>query len=329
MNELDLDELDKAVSAMMNQPSTPGAAPKPEPTAPAAAATPAPAPTPEPAVMPSVVPEAPKSEPTPAMPEKPATTVPDREEIAVRRSTATIPTRQRLRGSAMDIVNTSAPVTKPPVTAPRVAPTITPAADQTPAAETVAEPIAPSVPTLSTADQKTITPPPEPVEEETKQPVETPTSPFVDTKVEKRPLGAYNAPAPEPAQPAPAAEAPTTMKATAPDVKEFSSEVIAAESADADKFVTSNSGFKPFGQTTAPQPQPEKPAEPSANIYDTKNYHAAPQMIVGKKKTSFLTILLIIILVIILAAAGAVAYLYFTNNLSALNGILNIFGISV
>lgn len=160
-------------------------------------------------------------------------------------------------------------------------------------------------------------------------------TPFVTTKVEKRPLGAFAGPAsPETPPKPPVKEPEQTPSLEQKPQKELSPEVVAVESADTGKFnldrpipsqpaPTPESDLNHARQMAIPQQyktatkQPDETARP---VFDTKEYNQpllaehVPHR--GGKGWLVVTILLLLILM-----AGAVAYFILFGNFDLSQGL--------
>lgn len=171
---------------------------------------------------------------------------------------------------------------------------------------------------------------------------ELPATPFVNTKVEKRPLGSFAAaPAPAPAQPTlTKTDNPVTPQSPAADDEkpepaaidtpatpaELKPEIVAVESAEADY---AKAGWEkpqddePVGDLrhmSIPQQHhghDKAPAKDERPVFDTKNYHPPLQPVAtakhhtGSKAGAILTVILIILLI----AAGVGAYFVATGSI--------------
>ncbi|HKX73498.1 MAG TPA: hypothetical protein VJM32_05765 [Candidatus Saccharimonadales bacterium] len=164
-------------------------------------------------------------------------------------------------------------------------------------------------------------------------PAEPAATPFVNAKVEKRPLGAYSDAAPTPAtapQAAPAPEVPTPEeRAEAASIEtpaapeELNPEIVAVESADVDYSQAHNEQEAPLNtlrQMAIPQQYhagEKKSSKHDRPIFDTKDYHPPLQPVAtakhhtGSKAGAILTLILIILLV----AAGVGAYFVATGSI--------------
>lgn len=206
-------------------------------------------------------------------------------------------------------------------------------AEDEPKAEPVAE--------VETEPAPKVTPEPETPAEPAPEP---PATPFVNTKVEKRPLGSFAAPAPAPtATPAPTTltkpedpvKPPTVQPEDKPDAAtidvpatpaELKPEVVAVESAEGDyskagwEKPDDTESFGNLRQMSIPQQHHGHDKEPSKDerpVFDTKNYHPPLQPVAtakhhsGSKAGALLTVILIILLV----AAGVGAYFVATGSI--------------
>lgn len=150
---------------------------------------------------------------------------------------------------------------------------------------------------------------------------EEPNTPFVTTKVEKRPLGAFA----DTPQPAPPAEKPEELEPATVDTqqpKEFSPEVVAVESAEPGRY---NNGeekeadMDDLRQMAIPQQYhqaPKTPAKDSRPVFDTNEYHPPINAAHAAHRTSSsLGWVLVLIFVIALVIALVGAYYTMTGNL--------------
>lgn len=168
--------------------------------------------------------------------------------------------------------------------------------------------------------EETPGPEPAPAEPQTPQPLE---SPFLsDTKVEKRPLGAFST-----AEPTVSNE-PDTLLLEAPDeelltaktedvpapelvveevVKEETPKPVIEPTPESDPIQE-----VPQGPTSITQQYKEQPStvdQPSGAIYDTETYHQ-PLVHTPKKKSGALVIVWILALILVGAGAGAAVYFF-------------------
>lgn len=308
MNELDFDELDRAVSSLMN--NTPNAAPVATSTSPKndVDALDAAMPTQPSPVAASVTPV---SAPVPSAPVVPAP-MPPAAPVAPR-------------GKFMDIVRPSAdpkPQTQPAPTRPIAAMQVTPSR---PVMTTTASPVPPTTPVATSADTPVQT-----------QPLSTPFLP--DTKVEKRPLGGSGLVMSQPqgGQPMPAS-APSDMPAGlssnatsgAADVspavpeedrqthagvvpEELGNELLALESGShfSQQIADAPAASPVVGPVSIAQQYREVPSDTtptSGAIYDTAQYHQ-PLMHPAKKTPGWVWIVAIVGVLLIGAGLGALVY---------------------
>lgn len=133
-------------------------------------------------------------------------------------------------------------------------------------------------------------------------------TPFVTTKVEKRPLGAYTATPEAPEKPA---EVPA--KADLAEASLQSNQHLApAEEPDHDMNDLRQMAIPPQYQTA----QNDKKEGAHHNVFDTKEYHATPQMMPGahhKRSSPWLTVSIVVLVVLIIAAV-AVGYFMMTGT---------------
>lgn len=150
-------------------------------------------------------------------------------------------------------------------------------------------------------------------------------SPFVTTKVEKRPLGAYtqsSGPEQEPVTPHESQIAANREEPQPTSQPELSPEVVAIESAPAAVHHSSQTVADPADDShhMAIPPQRHAYDQPSAQqtrpVFDTKEYHAPAQPVHAAHRTaSAWGWVLIVVLVLLLAAAGVVAYFVMTGEI--------------
>lgn len=370
MKELDLDELHKAVSQLMDDTGKPKGKKQPKKTE-------------------AVIKDAPTSQPVVAK-EEPITpaatkTAGESVRVTVNRPLPKLATRARLRGAAMDIVQKNKPVIAPPsAQAGRTAAIIQPArqvaqeplrpaapieapdisdetlasinmqadtgkapdiltktdqeawpdpldfhtfeeekpkepAEQTEVPKLQAEPVIAQEPALPETPPPTLETAAPPIESETAQTA----TPFVTTKVEKRPLGAYaDKPAEQPPEPKPAApsepeeppkksEEPSQL-APIPQPKELSPEVLAVESAPEDAVPQQDEPHDMDNLRQMSIPQQYKTAEHGKNdsihpVFDTHEYH--PPIHAPAHTTHGHHFGIMITLLIVLTLVAAAAYL--------------------
>lgn len=146
-----------------------------------------------------------------------------------------------------------------------------------------------------------------------------PSTPFVTTKVEKRPLGAYADAQPEPAAPV-AAPIEQDKPAFVPD--ESTTKEDMAETA----IHSSHHLFKPgqependmdnLRNMSIPQQYHTAHAEPTDaihSVFDTKEYHAAPQPVHTARHGGPGVVIAVVVLIVLIVAAVAVGYLMMTG----------------
>jgi hypothetical protein len=136
-------------------------------------------------------------------------------------------------------------------------------------------------------------------------------SPFVTTKVEKRPLGAFADAAHEPPKavlPEPDAHVPH---------ESTSKEEMASASFESKSHVTPEEHDPTDLRSMTIPPQyhqsEQKPHEDIRDMYDTKEYHAAPQHMHTAHKSSPALIIGVVVLIVLIIAAVAVGYLMMTG----------------
>jgi len=351
--DMDLDELDQAVSKLMDQPKGKRASKKPvfvpprdEPVTPpkedsnnfAVKVTTTPFAPPAPVSSP----EHDSILPTPAHDAR--LTAP------VSRPMPRVPERRRTHPGAMDIIQPVTKIAPPSATPARVGATLKPSGPVVPdpvvPRPTAPKPVIPAEPSpaevsdevlaslgLDTKPSPTITHQqadhekwPDPLDfhdfdksAEPPKPDPAPTmdiakpddainvSPFVTTKVEKRPLGAYantETPAPQPETP---------PKAELAEVAIQSNQHIEPhpnEEPEHDMNELRQMAIPPQYQQAANDKK-----DTIHNVYDTKEYHAAPQMMPTARKGSspWLTISIVVLAVLVVAAV-AVGYFMMTGT---------------
>lgn len=142
-------------------------------------------------------------------------------------------------------------------------------------------------------------------------------TPFVTTKVEKRPLGAYaNVAAQTPGKPEPEEvsvtdEAPSKGEMAAAAIK--SNQHVERPDEDEHDMNKLRNMSIPQQYHTAEQ----KPSDEVHSLFDTKEYHAAPQPIAhaAKKGGSAWFVIMVVVLIVLLIAAVVVGYLMMSGNL--------------
>lgn len=323
-NDLDLDELHDAVNALMEQS-------KSKKTAPSTENTPVPVTT-EPAQAVEV------------NKQKVVAQTADSNKIEVRRPLPNLAVG-RPRGRAMDVIG---PKQSPPVMPPssrggREAPTIQPS-QEVKAEAPKAEPAEPS-PVHETPELK-----PEAPKHEWPDPLELQstdvnsqvsataneksqadqqsygTSPFLNTKVEKRPLGAYAVEKSEPEveqnnQTAPdLAEMPDQALSTPQQPSELSPEVVAVESAETEHLAApeSNNEIQDARQSAIHQQYQTKPKDVDVGshpVFDTKDYHPPIESHTHPKNGSALGWVMVIVFALVLIGALLFAFYMMTGGL--------------
>jgi hypothetical protein len=192
-----------------------------------------------------------------------------------------------------------------------------------PPAETVRK----EVPAHATADPLLDEPSFEPNDPPTM--AEPAATPFVNAKVEKRPLGAYASATPqtsnvEDQKPTPVAEKPEPASMEVPTAPaELRPEVVAVESADVDysqpaqKEDESPTDLRHMAIPQQYHTQDKQPDHGDRPIFDTKDYHPPLQPVATAKKHtgSKAGALLTLILIILLVAAGVAAYFVATGSI--------------
>ena len=153
-------------------------------------------------------------------------------------------------------------------------------------------------------------PAPKPAEEPVQEPqpaasIPEPT-PFVTTKVEKRPLGAYASVQSEPSEP----EAPAEPEAPIAPAETNKGEMAAASLQSQQHLQDTQPSPQDLQSMTIPQQyhaaQPE-PTDQVRSMYDTKEYHAPPQLMYHSRKGSpwfVVGVVALITLIIILVLVG-------------------------
>lgn len=144
------------------------------------------------------------------------------------------------------------------------------------------------------------------------------TSPFVTTKVQKRPLGAY-ADAAQAAQPDDAAETVSVID-QAPSKGEMAQAAIQSnqhlekpEEQEPDMNQLRSMAIPPQYHTAE-----QKPSEEVHNLFDTKEYHAAPQQMghpIAKKSGSAWFVIAVVVLITLIVAAAVIGYFMMTGTL--------------
>ncbi|HSE29363.1 MAG TPA: hypothetical protein VLA77_02140 [Candidatus Saccharimonadales bacterium] len=340
-NDLDLDELHEAVSALMDQSKEKRAA---KPAEPAAVLDPAENVTVKTA-PPTVAPE-PKSEPEPIA-----------DKIEVKRPLPNL-SINRPRGRAMDVISPK-PATPPPTKIKRQGVTLQPTQDvkpeppkeivkaepETPKPESVpAEHARPETPALNyqkpaetewpdpldvhgfkdELEPKTDSAPTMTEDTQTKPDQIAQTSPFLNTKVEKRPLGAYSsedAPIEVEPEETPQPEQQDNwsfgdLPQNQPDVRsEQQPEAPPIDSLDQ----TQETDLDEMRQATIPQQYKTTQKEHSSDsrpVFDTKDYHPPIQAAhAAHRSNSAMGWVLILVFALILIAALIFAFYMMTGSL--------------
>lgn len=144
-------------------------------------------------------------------------------------------------------------------------------------------------------------------------------TPFVKTKVEKRPLGAYaNTPAPTPLPEKPEPEE-VSLTDEAPSKGEMAAAAIKSNQ-HLDSQEDTEPDMNKLRNMSIPQQYhtaEQKPNEEVHNLFDTKEYHAAPQQIAhpAKKGGSAWFVIMVVVLLVLLVAAVVIGYLMMSGTL--------------
>lgn len=342
MQDLDLDELDQAVTQLMDKPRVKKPVKKSAPEN-LVVQKPQPAPhkpeTVEPKAAESVTVTTPVARPL-AKPAPRKRMRPGAMDIIQRPAAAPAPSRRPAR-EAVAIQPTAAVVPEPPQ--PRAATNATPPAEEvsddllaslnlledsnktekseseappTPAADSWPDPI--DLHDFNDApEQKESQPePPEPAPTIQSAPpalAEPAASPFVTTKVEKRPLGAYAAHTGEldpqaPEEPSPSPEHPPKAELAAASPHESLSMPQPQDEPESDDL---RHAAIPQQYHTA-QPVPHNTVH---DMFDTKEYHAPPQPMHTTRRSGLGVAIGIIVLIVLVVAVAAVGYLMSTGML--------------
>lgn len=334
--ELDFDELHQAVNALMDEAGKPKVKKIPAEARTEAAAGSA-----------------------PAAPKERVESEPETVPVSVKRSLPKVTSGRGNRGQTMDVIGpkASSKITPPSAQAKRLAPSIKPVSPTITPEKPVAKPEAQTITPLDQPDDpaqktgQTMTHQDHTwpdttdehsykqeaaaakAEEADSQKSEESTTPFVTTKVEKRPLGAYaETPKAEDAVPEPE-EAPAEEPVGEPSKpgqtaiqqpKELSPEVVAVESAEPEFHPETT--VKEEGAPATPDdlrtmaiPQQYKTEEKETNtkerpVFDTKEYHPAIEAHTSGHRSNAWVMILIFVLV--LGGTLAVAYFIITGGLS-------------
>lgn len=343
--ELDFDELHQAVNALMDEAGKPKVKKIPAESRATAPSTPAAA--------------------------RPATSNAESIPVSVKRTLPKVNSGRGARGQAMDVVGPkpAVKVTPPSAKPKRLAPSLQPVNKITPEPPVPQPPAMPDTPLDQPEDPAQKTGPtmthtdhtwPDPLDLKQEaaaaevekahldaKPEEESATPFVTTKVEKRPLGAYTETA-KPEEPAP--EVPVPKEETPADPvlanidepskpsqmavqqpKELSPEVVAVESAEPEfhpeTTVKPESNDPPTQDElrTMAIPQQYQTTEKEASaeerpVFDTKEYHPAIEAHTSRPRSN--AWVMIIIFIVVLGLTLAVAYYVITGgfDLSALLG---------
>jgi|GEM_PF-2401694 len=143
-------------------------------------------------------------------------------------------------------------------------------------------------------------------------------SPFVTTKVEKRPLGAFADAAHEPAKVA----LPNQIEAPVPHESTSKSELAEASLESKQHLDAPEQGHDNFdpadlrSMTIPPQyhAAEQKPSDDVHHVFDTKEYHAAPPHMHPAHKGSPALVISIVVLVVLILAAVLVGYFMMTGT---------------
>jgi len=144
-------------------------------------------------------------------------------------------------------------------------------------------------------------------------------SPFVMTKVEKRPLGAFAGVPPQPAKVA----LPESADAPVPHESTSKGELAEASLESKQHLGTpqNNDDFDPTdlrSMTIPPQyhAAEQKPADGMRPVFDTKEYHAAPPHMYAPRKGGPALVIGVVVLIVLILAAVLVGYLMMTGTFS-------------
>jgi len=347
-DDLDLDELHEAVSAMMDESKSKRG--KPSSDMPAPMATPK-------TDVPSL------AEPVAVNKPEPASAPSASEKIEVKRPLPNL-SIGRPRGRAMDVFTPKPAMPSVPAKVKRQAATLQPTqqviveppkavvAEMPKPAQTPEPPALPEVaiPDQNLADQSQATalPSPKMVENEWPDPLdgfinktnaepapEAPSltqapdenaeqnapmvSPFLNTKVEKRPLGAYSSDVP-PALPEGSQIPAADLPANNPEVEprpEFDQPTVIEQPPQPEEF-TMEPDFQEARQATIPQQYQTDPKETNTDsrpVFDTKDYHPPIQASHGASHNSAIGWIMIIVFAVLLIGALLFAFYMMTGGL--------------
>jgi hypothetical protein len=140
-------------------------------------------------------------------------------------------------------------------------------------------------------------------------------SPFLTTKVEKRPLGAYAATAPAVTEPAQPAVLPQTDNQVPHE--DTSKHEMAEASFESKQHLNEPEDMDSLRQMAIPQQYQaaaHQPKEDVRPVFDTKEYHAAPQHMHAAHKSSPWVAVSIVVLVVLIIAALLVGYFMMTGT---------------
>lgn len=157
-------------------------------------------------------------------------------------------------------------------------------------------------------------------------PSEAPESPFLpEAKVEKRPLGAFSNEMPTTASPTPTSaetnSQPMVSTETPPTPPELDNSLLDVESDSSthsnDAELATNPLSQPYASTSINQQYTEKPttSQNNGSIYDANSYQKVTAR-KPKKKSGWMWVLWIVILIIVGAGAGVAFYFLVMPNLS-------------
>lgn len=141
----------------------------------------------------------------------------------------------------------------------------------------------------------------EPEQQEPQKQLPPEPTPFVTTKVEKRPLGAYTQPTPE--------EEPEKLEESEPP--------IAPPEADKKEMAAASLQSQQHLEVPIPQQyrtEDREPGDEVRSVYDTKEYHAPPQPMYGSRKSGPWFVIGIVALITLLVVVVLVGYFMMTGT---------------
>ena len=141
-------------------------------------------------------------------------------------------------------------------------------------------------------------------------------SPFVTTKVEKRPLGAFADASPEPAKPDTSEPAPAPVPHESTSKEEMASASLESKQ-HLDQFEHDDHESADLRAMSIPQhyhTSDHKPKDDMRPVFDTKEYHAAPPHMYAPRKGGPGLVIGVVVLIVLIIAAVLVGYFMMTGT---------------